>query len=178
MEEEIERGFFSLDGVNISKTMKSHIGALTLIEAQDTISIMAAHCGWDLTADEAAYFRTLVDSVRNLQKNTLSDRDFAAKFFDCTVEIKSFSNKIKGYGTGRNLIKVFHIKDGNQEKWLVSARSVLKSAEDYKLEEINWLKRIKEKILQSDFSDPNLVVNRVLGTAEEHFRGIPHRTTY
>ena len=165
MEQEIIRDFFSLDGVKMSKTMRNNIGALTLIEAHDTISVIAAHCGWDLTVEEAAYFRTLLESVRNLQKSTLASSDFAASFFDCTVKVKSFNNKTKDYGTGKNLIKVFHIKDGNQEKWLVSARSVFKSAEDYKLEEINWLKRIKE-ILQSDFTDPNLVGNRVLGTAK------------
>ena len=77
MEQEINRGFFNLEGATISKTMRSAIGALTVIEAKDISSIIAAHCGWDLTIDEARYFTTLVESVKILQKNTLSSRDFA-----------------------------------------------------------------------------------------------------
>lgn len=159
MEQEIIRGFFSLEGIKLSKTMKGNIGALTLVEAHDPISIYAAHCGWDLTVEEAAYFRTLVNSVRDLNRSALSESDFAAKFFDCSVMIKSFSNKIKDYGTGKHRIKVFHIKDGNKEKWLVVAKSVFQETEEYRFEDINWLKRIKD-ILQSDFSEPNLSDNR------------------
>ena len=110
MEQEIIRGFFSLEGIKLSKTMKGNIGALTLVEAHDPISIYAAHCGWDLTVEEAAYFRTLVNSVRDLNRSALSESDFAAKFFDCSVMIKSFSNKIKDYGTGKHRIKVFQFQ--------------------------------------------------------------------
>jgi hypothetical protein len=151
------RSFFNIEGAKISKAMRTSVGALTLIEAHDTTSIIAAHCGWDLTPEEAEYFRILVASVKTLQKSTLSDEEFTASYFDFSVSIKSTLKK-KDWGKGKNKIQVFNFKEEQVEKFLVVSRTVFTDESKYKFEDFNWLKNIKE-LLNNNFSDPNLTAS-------------------
>jgi hypothetical protein len=151
------RSFYNLEGAKISKAMKSSVGALTLIEAHDTTSIVAAHCGWDLTPEEAEYFRILVASVKTLQKSTLSDEEFTANYFDFTVSIKSTLKK-KDWGSGKNKIQVFNFKEEQVEKILVVSKTVFTDESKYNFEDFNWLKHIKE-LMSNNFSDPNITAS-------------------
>ena len=133
----------------MTKTLKSKIGNKTLIEANDLHSIVAAHCGWDLTQPEAAHFRAIMESTKVMKASVLEDDKFLAEYFDYKLTIQGPGKTNKTIGSGKHVINAYGIKHGH---YLVVAKELLTGAEFFDFDSLHLPSKVKERLSKPDFS--------------------------
>jgi hypothetical protein len=167
---EVQRGFFNpAADDSLTKTLKSKIGNKTVIEANDLYSIVAAHCGWDLTQTEAAHFRAIMESTKLMKASALEDDKFMAEYFDYKLTITGPGKSNKTIGSGKHIINAYGIKHGH---FLVVAKELLTDVEFYDFDSLHLPSKVKERLNNPDFSALGLA-----GVSDKPQSTLPHQNT-